>query len=152
MPAPDPSTYANGILNGTWDYVVVSDEDKQWELNNYGVLSADEVKIRLGFNNHQWWLTSVFDGKPYFENGVPAGDGGTFRIEDDQLIMIGAQGQAKMTYTWALDGDQLTLTVVEECWVTPAGMNCHDDRSQMDPIMIMVTEHTYTKSGDDGSY
>ena len=22
QPVPDPSTYANGILNGTWDYVV----------------------------------------------------------------------------------------------------------------------------------
>jgi hypothetical protein len=57
-----------------------------------------------------------------------------------------------VTYEWVLDGDQLTLTVVEECDIKPTGLNCREDRSKMDPIMIMITEHTYTKSGDDGSY
>ena len=150
QPAPDPSTYANGILNGTWDYVVVSEEDAQFFLNDYGVTTADEVRVRLGFNNHQWWETKVFDGEPFFVNGVPEGSGGTFRVEDDRLIQT--DGQWQVTYTWVLNGDQLTLTVVEECNVTPTGLNCRDDRSQMDPIMIMIIEHTYTKSGDDGSY
>lgn len=36
--------------------------------------------------------------------------------------------------------------------VTPTGLNCRDDKSKMDPIMIMVTEHAYTKSRNDGSY
>lgn len=151
QPAPDPSTYANGILNGTWDYVVSNEDARQFFLSDYGV-TADEVRTRLGFNNHQWYQVAVFDGKPSFVNGVPEGDAGTFRIEGDRLIQIGAQGRVQVTYTWVLAGDQLTLTVVQECDVTPTGLNCRDDRSQMDPIMIMVTEHTYTKSGDDGSY
>jgi hypothetical protein len=151
QPAPDPSTYGNSILNGTWDYVVSDEDAQQFFLSDYGV-TADEVRVRLGFNNNQWYEVAVFDGEPFFVNGVPEGDLGTFRIEGDRLIQTGAQGQAQVTYTWVLDGDQLTLTVVKECGVTPTGLNCRDDRSQMDPIMIMVTEHTYTKSGDDGSY
>ena len=155
QPAPDASTYANGILNGTWDYVM-TEEDKVL-LNADGLKAesgydADELRIRMGFNNHTWWQGSVFDGKLWLLNGVPEGDGGTFRIEGDRLIQIGAQGRAQVTYAWVLDGDQLTLTVVEECEITPNGLNCRDDRSQMDPIMVRITEHTYTKSGDDGSY
>ena len=151
QPAPDPSAYANGILNGTWDYVISDEDTRQFFLSDYGV-TADEVRVRLGFNNHQWWQAPVFDGEPFFVNGIPEGDLGTFRIEGDRLIQIGAHGQAQITYAWVLDDDQLTLTVVEECDVTPSGLNCRDDRSQMDSGMIMVTEHTYTKSGEDGSY
>ena len=155
LPAPDPSTYANGILNGTWDYVL-SEEDKV-SLDADGLKTksgydADELRIRMGFDNHTWWQGIVFDGELWLLHGVPEGDGGTFRIEGDRLIQIGASGQAQITYAWVLDGDQLTLTVVEECDVTPTGLNCRDDRSQMDSGMIMVTEHTYTKSGEDGSY
>jgi hypothetical protein len=151
QPAPDPSTYANGILNGTWDFVVSDEDARQFFLSDYGV-KADDVRVRLGFNNHQWYEAAVFDGKLYLHNGVPEGDGGTFHIKGDRLIQIGGQGRVQVAYTWVLDGDQLTLTAVEECDVTSTGLNCRDDRSQMDPIMIMITEHTYTKSGDDGSY
>jgi hypothetical protein len=155
QPAPDPSTYANGILNGTWDYVL-SEEDRVL-LNADGLeaesgYDADELRLRMGFDNNEWWQGFVFDGELWLINGVPEGDGGTFRIEDDLLIQTGAQGQVQVTYKWVLDGDQLTLTVVEECDITPNGLNCRDDRSQMDPIMMMITEHTYNKSGDDGSY
>ena len=136
MPAPDPSTYANGILNGTWDFVVSDEEDAQVFLDGYGV-TADEVRVRLGFNNHQWYQTAVFDGEPFFVNGIPEGAGGTFRIEDDQLILTEANGQGQATYAWVLDGDQLTLTVVSQ---------------MMDPIGIMIFENTFTKSGEDGSY
>jgi hypothetical protein len=155
QPAPDPSTYANGILNGTWDYVLSEEDKVLLDANGLEAESgyeADELRIRIGFDNHSWWLGFVFDGKLWLHNGVPEGDGGTFRIEGDRLIQTGSQGQVQVTYTWVLDGDQLTLTVVEECAVTPTGLNCRDDRSQMDPMMIRVTEHTYTKSGEDGSY
>ena len=70
-------------------------------------------------------------------NGIPEGAGGTFRIEDDQLILTEANGQGQATYAWVLDGDQLTLTVVSQ---------------MMDPIGIMIFENTFTKSGEDGSY
>jgi hypothetical protein len=142
QPAPDPLTYGNGIINGTWDYVVSDEDARQFFLSDYGV-TADEVRFRLGFNNNQWYEVAVFDGKPSFVDGVPEGDAGTFRIGGDRLIQTGGQGQAQVTYTWVLDGDQLTLTAVEECDVTPTGLNCRDNRSQMDPGMIMVTEHTY---------
>lgn len=155
QPAPDPSTYANGILNGTWDYVM-SEEDKilldATGLQAESGYKADELRLRMGFNSHMWWLGFVFDGKLWLHNGVPEGDGGTFRIEGDRLIQIGNHGQTQVTYKWALNGDQLTLIVVQECDVTPTGLNCRDDRAKMDQMMIKVTEHIYTKSGDNGSY
>ncbi len=153
QPVADPATYANGILNGTWDYVL-SEEDTALfnDLEADSGLKADEIRVRMGFNNNGWWQGFVFDGKLWLLYGVPDGDGGPFRIEGDRLIQTGAGGQVQVTYAWVLDGDQLTLTVVEECDVTPTGLNCRTDRSQIDPIMIMVTEHTYTKSGDDGHF
>src|SRR5215217_2704332 len=105
QPVPDASTDANGILNGTWDYVVSDEDTQQFFLSDYGV-TADEVRVRLGFNNNQWYEVAVFDGEPFFVNGVPEGDGGTFRIEGDRLIQTGGQGQVQVTYTWVLDGDQ----------------------------------------------
>jgi hypothetical protein len=83
QPAPDPSTYGNSILNGTWDYVVSDEDAQQFFLSDYGV-TADEVRVRLGFNNNQWYEVAVFDGEPFFVNGVPEGDLGTFRIEGDR--------------------------------------------------------------------
>jgi len=59
QPAPDPSTYANGIVNGTWDYVVSDEEARQFFLSKYGV-TANEVKVRLGFNNYQWWERRLY--------------------------------------------------------------------------------------------
>lgn len=152
VPAPDPSTYANGILNGTWD-VVMAEEDRDFfeaDLEAESGYEADELRYRMGFNNHKWWQGFVFDGELWLHNGIPEGSGGIFYIEGDRLIQI--DGEFQSTYAWVLNNDQLTLTVVEECITTPTGRNCTDDRSQMDPIMIKVTEHTYTKSGGDGNY
>jgi hypothetical protein len=153
QPAPDPSTYANGILNGTWDYVMTEEDKVLLDANGLQAESgfeADELRLRMGFDNHKWWQGFVFDGALWLHNGVPEGSGGTFRIEGDRIIQT--DDPWRVTYKWVLDGDQVTLTVLEECEMTPTGLNCRDDRSQMDPIMIKVTEHTYTKSGDNASY
>jgi hypothetical protein len=155
QPAPDPSTYANGILNGTWDYVMTEDDKVALDANGLKAESgydADELRIRMGFDNNTWWQGFVFDGTLWLHNGIPEGDGGTFRIEGDRLIQTDTHVHIQVTYKWVLEGDRLTLTVVQECDPSPTGVKCIDDRSQMDPIMIRVTEHTYTRSGNDGSY
>jgi TRAP-type C4-dicarboxylate transport system substrate-binding protein len=142
----DPSAYANGVLNGTWGYMA-SEEEAAFFQDAYRV-TADEVRLQVGFDNEEWWEAPAFDGATFLENGVPEGDGGMFHIEDDRLITIGAGGWAQITFEWSLDGDQLTLVAVEECNITSGGLQCRDDRSQMDRIMMMVMEHTYTKSSD----
>ena len=87
MPEPDPSTYANGILNGTWDYVY-DDEDAQVILADFAefVDDADEVIVRIGFDDHEFWIGFLFDGVMPMYGGFPEGAGGTITIEDDVLI------------------------------------------------------------------
>jgi len=134
-PAPEPSTYGNGILNGTWDY------------------PADKPRIRLGFDNHEWWQGFVTDGKVWLVDGVPEGSGGTFTIDGNKLTTSGDGWLT--TYEWTLDGDRLTTTVVKECNVWGSDTVCYSSREEIqkaDPGVISVTEHTWTKSGDDASY
>jgi hypothetical protein len=153
-PAPDPSTYANGILNGTWDWVMDAEIRASLEDGleaEYGK-DADELRVRVGFDGHEWWLGFVFDGELWLLDGVPEGDRGTFTIDGDLMVQTGQHGEVQVTLQWQLEGDQLTMTVVEECQVTPTGLTCTDHRSQMEPAMVQIAEHTYTRSGDDPDY
>lgn len=152
MPAPDPSLYANGRLNGTWDYTVPDGEFKAFVISNFGMSGADEVVLRLGFDNHVWWQGVLFDGELFLENGVIEGDGGTIRIEDDLLVTTQAEGTAEVTLRWTLEGDTLSMTAIEVCGLSPDPTDCSTDRSKMDPIMIQILENGFVKSGDDASY
>ncbi len=149
LAAPDPSTYGNGQLNGTWDAVLPAGFLRTLEMTDLNRPDAQEVRIRLGFDDAQWWQGVVFDGELYLNDGDTEGDGGTFSIHDDLLTMISTGDTVGITYHWELDQGQLTLTVVEDCIDTPT---CTQDRSQMNPVMIDVMEHTYTKSGNDPNY
>jgi hypothetical protein len=145
MPEPDPSTYANGILNGTWDYVY-DDEDAQVIIADFAefVDDADEVIVRIGFDDHEAWIGFLFDGVMPMNGGSPEGAGGTFTIEDDVLIFD--EGFATSYHRFDLDGDALTLTFLEGCdWEAPEPQ-CSDVG---DPLGLLVTEHTFTKSSDD---
>jgi hypothetical protein len=66
--------------------------------------------------------------------------------------MTGAHGEARVTYEWTIDGDSLSLTAVEECALSGSEMTCRDDQAEMDPVMLLVTDQTFTRSGDDPSY
>ncbi len=151
MAAPDPSTYANGALNGTWDAVLPAGSSlRTLEMADLNRPDAQEVRIRLGFDGAQWWQGVVFDGELYLsDEGDTEGDGGTFSIHDDQLTMISTGETVGITYQWELDQDQLTLTVIEDCVDTPT---CTQNRSLMNHVMLEVMEHTYAKSGTDPSY
>ena len=152
-----PSTVdpAAAALHGTWDYV--NDEaGREVILANFAGLvdSADEVVTRIGFDGHDWWQGFLFDGELFLLDGVPEGDAASFSIDPSQpvIVMTGAHGEARITYEWAIDGDSLTLSAVEECSVEEAEETCIDDRSEMDQIMLLVTDQTFTRSGDDPGY
>ena len=153
LPAPDPSTYANGILNGTWDYVL--DEDgAQLLLEDYAdfVDSADEVTVRIGFDNHEWWEGILFDGELVLHNGVPEGAGGTFIIDGNELIISEAEGYG--VNEWTLTENQLTLEIVEFCPIEDPEQTCYA-ADPLDPdwkLPIAIFNHTFTKSSDDPSY
>ncbi len=151
MPAPDPSTYAEGILTGTWDYVIPA-EDAPILRDALGVPDAKELGIRIGFDGHTWWQGFVIDGELMLEpGGVPAGDGGTFLIDGSVMVQANAWGHGVLE--WRLEDDQLSLAILEIC-NDETGV-CLTDRNQIleaDPFVFAVVEHTYVKSGDDGGY
>lgn len=142
-------------LTGTWDYV--NDEaGREVILANFAGLvdSADEVVTRIGFDGNDWWQGFLFDGELFLLHGVPEGDGGSFFLVPDEAViaMVGAHGQAQIVYEWAIDADSLTLTAIEECSLAGREMSCTKDQSEMDPVMLLVTDQTFTRSGDDPSH
>jgi hypothetical protein len=149
-----PDLHGNAALNGTWD-APLEGAQAQWARDAFsgGIGPGDpQVSVRLAFDGTTWWQGFLFDGQLFLADGVPEGDGGTVDVQGDQIVLTGADGTAQVTYRWALDGDALTLTVAQQCDVGASGMTCTSDRTAMDADMILVTEHTYTRSGDDATY
>lgn len=146
------SPVANGgDLRGTWDHEL-DPAQAQLILDNYRIDSAEEVVIRLGFDGSAFWEGVLFDGELYLVDGVPEGEAGTFTIQDDLLITTAPDGIFKVIYRLELDGDELTLTLVERC---PLVNLCMEDRAlieERDPLLMVVWEHTFVKSGSDPSY
>lgn len=151
--APPAVPSAAASLRGTWDYVL-DEAGRDIILESFAGLvdSAEQVVTRIGFDGNDWWQGFVFDGELFLLHGVPEGDSGSFVLGDDVLVMTGNGGQARIAYEWVIDGDALSLTAVEACTVSGADMTCIDDRSAMDPVMLLVTDRTFTRSGDDPSY
>ena len=150
---PPQVTSESAQLTGTWDHVF-DDAGRAVILEDFAGLvdSADEVAARIGFDGARWWLGFVFDGELFLLDGVPEGDGGTFFLADGALVMIGNSGKARITYLWELNGTSLSLSVVEECNASGVELICTNDRSQMDPLMLLITDQTYTRSSDDPNY
>ena len=131
QPEPDPSTYADGILNGTWDYVLGPAEAELADVlvSDFGLAGAAEISVRFGFDDHECWQSFVIDGELMLEpGGVPAGDGGTFVIEGDEIIFTNQWGQG--ISQWHLDGEQLTMTVLASCNTEHTPPLCIDDRER----------------------
>ena len=150
---PDPSTYADGILNGTWDYVLQNGTDRKLinQLRaDYGQ-SFDQAVVRMGFIGPRWWQGVVFDGQLWIneEEGVPAGDGGIIEIAGDRLVIRAGHGVT--TFEWALDGSDLTFRVVSDC---NADGECltREQIADEDPFVLLFNEHTFTKSGEDATF
>ncbi len=142
IPSPDPSTYGDGLLNGTWDYVY-DDEQAQLIIEDFSefVDDADEVIVRIGFDDSEFWIGFLFDGVMPMYGKSPEGAGGTFTINDD--ILTTDEGFGTSDLRFSLDGDQLTLEFLQGC---ERGGDCTDVG---DPLGLAVINHTFTKSSDD---
>jgi len=150
--APPTMTSEPAGLTGTWDYVLDEAGRDEVLATFGGYVSADEAVTRIAFDGNDWWQGFVFDGELLLRDGLPAGDAGTFAVNEDLIVMTGAHGEARVTYEWTIEGDSLSLTAVEECALSGSEMTCRDDQADMDPVMLLVTDQTFTRSGDDPSY
>lgn len=161
-PAPPATSVAAAEANerelvGTWDYEF-DRAGVRTMLRNFSDLveEADSVVVRLAFvDDNEWWLGFLFDGELVLLHGVPEGDGGAYTVDGDQISMTGDHGRAEITYRWTLTGQRLVLVAVEQCAVDVATgdtSECTRDRSELGPLMLLVTEHTYVRSGDDVTY
>lgn len=150
-----PGAGAAAALIGTWDYAYRGAEAAPVldDFSDY-VQDADQVVVRLGFlDEDTWWLGFLFDGEMVLVDGVPEGDGGSYSVTHDRLTTTGSHGEVRVVYDLSSQGRTLTLRAVEECSLR-AGVpvHCERDRAEMEPLMLLATEHTYTRSGDDGRY
>ncbi len=123
-----PDLHGNALLDGTWD-AVLDEADAEWVLEEFSDFlpqAGQEVTVRIGIDGYDWWLGFLFDGELYLNNGDTEGDGGVLDFVDDRVVMVGADGRVRATYAWALDGDALTLTLVEQCDVSSLGRDVYD--------------------------
>jgi hypothetical protein len=143
-------------LLGTWDHRYNSADAQELIADFAGLVdeNVDRVVARIGFvDEDQWWLGFLFDGELVLVDGVPEGDGGTYAVHGDQLTTTGAHDTVLLTHRWSLHGKHLKLVATEECTIDgSAKTDCKRDRSQMDPMMRMITENTFVRSGDDATY
>jgi hypothetical protein len=155
-PTAQDAATASSLLRGTWDYAL-ADEEIEFLAEAFGPEEAAAVgipgrstSIRLGFEDDTWWQGFVFDGDLWLLDGVPEGDGGRITFEGDELTVTGpvdlGNGAGYVRYGWAVEGDELTLTLLECARPFGAG-ECPDT-----DIVRFVMEHTYTASGTDPGY
>jgi hypothetical protein len=149
---PDPATYGDGILEGTWDYPLHEAKDQRFldEFSaDYGK-PFDQASIRLGFDGPLWWQGVTVDGELAVTNHEKVGDIGIIELEGDRLTIRSWYGVT--TYRWSLAGDELTLRYVSGCDAEGGACLTRDEIGASDPLVLLVMEHTFTKSGDDASY
>jgi hypothetical protein len=143
-------------LVGTWDYRFGRADADRLVAEFADLVDEDVERVvgRVGFApGNEWWQGFLFDGELILVDGVPEGDGGTYAVHGDELTTTGAHESVLVTYIWSMDGDRLTLTAVEECTIdSGAKTGCENDRSQMEPMMRLVTENTFTRSGYEATH
>jgi hypothetical protein len=142
-------------LLGTWNYEYDSAERRVILKNFDGLVdNADSVVARLAFvDEAEWWLGFLFDGELFLLDGAIEGDGGTYTVSGNRLATTGAHGEVLVTYDWEIKGKRLILSAFEECRLVAGDKTrCTRDRADMDPMMRLVTEHTFTRSGSDVTY
>lgn len=148
---PDPGTYADGVLDGTWD-LQLSEEQVESLKSSFspeeaaalGLPNAD-TKVRLGFSGNTWWLGFVFDDEVWLVDGVPEGDGGVFSVDGDELMFTNFV-DGWITFRWSITDDELTLTELG-C----AKQSGEDVECEPGPDFLTAVQ-TYTFSGSDASY
>lgn len=139
-PPPGASTTktALGVVNGTFEYPYTPTESKRLE-QSFGPEAAaagfpGKATVTLRFLDGQWQQYFTINEQIYTVNGTPEGDGGTYTIQGDQIILENGHSPAA-TYRWNLDKDTLSLALIDY----PG----EDD----DVAMVrFITEHDYTRT------
>jgi hypothetical protein len=151
--APDPATYADGVLDGTWDYPLHDGEDRRFLRRfraDYGK-PFNGASIRIGFDGPYWWQGVVVDGKLAVTNGEKVGAVGVTRIDGGKLTITGPGWVS--TFRWTLDGNELSLRLVKDCdRDSGTCATTQDGIEAIDPLTLEIVDHTFTKSGSDASY
>jgi hypothetical protein len=138
----DPATYADGRLNGTWDYRLTPKEIATVEAGFTAAEreeAGDVTALRLGFSGSRWWQGFVAGDKVWLVHGVPEGDGGVFHTEGQTLTTD--NGSAVVTYDWSLQGDVLSFALTD-CRL--AGTTCDD----IDIVRFMFARPWTFRSSD----
>lgn len=149
---PDPSTYADGALDGTWDYdlSVAADGAILAQLESDLGRSLEGASIRLGFDGPKWWQGFAVNGELTPIGPDPVGDVGTVTIDGDRLTVTAWAWVA--TYRWDLAADRLELELMEQCERQTDQCFTGADIDEVDPFVRAITQHTFTKSGTDPTY
>jgi hypothetical protein len=137
-PTDLPVTASEAALpNGTYEYTF-TDEEKAVVESGFSAAEAaaaggfdGEVTTSLRFEDGTWQQFFTFDGVVFPEHGPPCCDGGLYRVEGDRLVLTNPFED--VVYRWSLDGDTLSLTLLEGY-----------DPEERD-MVALVTEHDYTR-------
>jgi hypothetical protein len=143
LPAAPPPTDLpviasdSALPNGTYEYTF-TDEEKAVVESGFSAAEAaaaggfdGEVTTSLRFEDGTWQQFFTFDGVVFPENGPPCCDGGLYRVEGDRLVLTNPFED--VVYRWSLDGDTLSLTLLEGY-----------DPEERD-MVALITEHDYTR-------
>jgi hypothetical protein len=135
-PPPPPTAAPVALPNGIYEYTFTPEEAAEVIAVGFSPEEAAEagypstVSTSLEFANGRWQQFFSFDGVVYAVNGQPEGDGGTFTVAGDRLVLTNPGGDS--VYRWALDGEVLSLTL--EDLADPAEI----------AVVRLMTEHRYT--------
>jgi len=125
-PPPQPVTAPTALPDGTYVYTFTPDEATQVIAMGFSREEAEQagypgvLSTTLQFAEGQWQESYSVDGVVYAPGGRPEGDGGTFAVSGDRLVLSNAGGDA--TYRWTLEGGVLSLTLLEVAHQEEAGI------------------------------
>ncbi len=134
-PPPQPAAPTSALPNGTYEYTFTPEEAAEVISVGFSPEEAAEagypgvVSVSLRFADGQWQLFYTVDGVVYEVNGQPEGDGGTFRLSGDRLVLSNPGGD--VTYRWTFDGQVLSLKMLEL------------SDPEEDAVVRLMTEHDY---------
>lgn len=113
-PPPWPAVESGiSVLNGTYEYRMTIDESARLadlfgaESESAGFPGAAAVSFT--FADGLWQQYFSVDDVPYLVSGRTEGDGGTYRVDGNNLVLNGSGH-----YTWSIEDDMLSLTLVDD--------------------------------------
>ncbi|MGB7980946.1 MAG: LamG domain-containing protein [Candidatus Nanopelagicales bacterium] len=137
-PTAPTSQSALAVVNGTFEYPYTPTESKRLE-ESFGPEAAaagfpGKATVTVRFVDGQWQQYFTINDQIYTVNGAPEGDGGTYTINGDQIVLENGHSPAA-TFRWTLDEDRLSLA-----------LNDYSDEDGDAAMVRFVMEHDYTRT------